>query len=143
MTCFLFIVFFAPNRSVLLVGQILLGFEWGIVSTHSQYTNKHLANSLHSLLQQHRPMPQRCFHCNCACTSRATPTCASSSANSYQAEFFEDLSTEQINGDTAFLTASDCHSVDTDPTLLISVALQWFWPLWLIPTIYFAPESPW
>lgn len=32
MTCFIFIVFFAPNKPVLLVGQILLGFEWGIVS---------------------------------------------------------------------------------------------------------------
>lgn len=32
MTCFLFIVFFAPSKEVLLVGQILLGFEWGIVS---------------------------------------------------------------------------------------------------------------
>lgn len=28
MTCFLFIVFFAPNKPVLLVGEILLGFEW-------------------------------------------------------------------------------------------------------------------
>ena len=28
MTCFLFIVFFAPNLPVLLVGEILLGFEW-------------------------------------------------------------------------------------------------------------------
>ena len=32
MTCFLFIVFFAPSKEVLLVGEILLGFEWGIVS---------------------------------------------------------------------------------------------------------------
>ncbi|KAJ5464404.1 uncharacterized protein N7458_000090 [Penicillium daleae] len=33
MTCFLFIVFFAPNKEVLLVGEILLGFEWGIFAT--------------------------------------------------------------------------------------------------------------
>lgn len=32
-TCFLFIVFFAPTKEVLLVGQILLGFEWGIFAT--------------------------------------------------------------------------------------------------------------
>ena len=25
----------------------------------------------------------------------------------------------------------------------IPYALQWFWPLWLIPLIWFAPESPW
>ena len=31
MTCFLFIVFFAPDKPVLLAGEILLGFEWGIV----------------------------------------------------------------------------------------------------------------
>ena len=33
MTCFLFIVFFAPNKQVLLAGEILLGFEWGIFAT--------------------------------------------------------------------------------------------------------------
>jgi hypothetical protein len=32
MSCFLFIVFFAPSKEVLLVGEILLGIEWGIVS---------------------------------------------------------------------------------------------------------------
>ena len=32
MTCFLFIVFFAPSKQVLLVGELLLGLEWGIVS---------------------------------------------------------------------------------------------------------------
>jgi SP family general alpha glucoside:H+ symporter-like MFS transporter len=25
----------------------------------------------------------------------------------------------------------------------IPFAIQWFWPLWLIPVIWFAPESPW
>ncbi|KAI6360735.1 hypothetical protein MCOR25_006685 [Pyricularia grisea] len=25
----------------------------------------------------------------------------------------------------------------------IPFALQWFWPMWLIPLLYFAPESPW
>ncbi len=35
MTCFLFIVFFAPSKEVLLVGELLLGFEWGIVSCTS------------------------------------------------------------------------------------------------------------
>lgn len=35
LTCFLFIVFFAPSKPVLLVGEILLGFEFGIVSTDS------------------------------------------------------------------------------------------------------------
>ena len=31
MSCFLFIVFFAPNKPDLLVGEILLSFEWGIL----------------------------------------------------------------------------------------------------------------
>lgn len=25
----------------------------------------------------------------------------------------------------------------------IPFAIQWFWPLWLVPVIWFAPESPW
>ncbi|KAK7967966.1 Major facilitator superfamily domain- general substrate transporter [Apiospora aurea] len=33
LNCFLFIVFFAPNRSVLLVGQILCGLCWGVFAT--------------------------------------------------------------------------------------------------------------
>lgn len=33
MTCFIFIVFFAPSKPVLLVGELLCGFEWGIVGT--------------------------------------------------------------------------------------------------------------
>lgn len=36
MTCFLFIIFFAPNKEVLLVGELLLGFEWGIVCIYFQ-----------------------------------------------------------------------------------------------------------
>lgn len=33
MSCFLFILFFAESKPQLLVGEILLGFEWGIVSS--------------------------------------------------------------------------------------------------------------
>ncbi|KAK8065125.1 hypothetical protein PG997_011872 [Apiospora hydei] len=33
LNCFLFVVFFAPNRSVLLVGQILCGLCWGVFAT--------------------------------------------------------------------------------------------------------------
>ena len=42
MTCFLFIIFFAPNKPVLLVGEIMLGFEWvsGFVSTARNSTDQ-------------------------------------------------------------------------------------------------------
>ncbi|PNP44994.1 hypothetical protein TGAM01_v206311 [Trichoderma gamsii] len=33
LTCFIFIVFFAPNNKVLLVGEFLCGFPWGIFAT--------------------------------------------------------------------------------------------------------------
>jgi SP family general alpha glucoside:H+ symporter-like MFS transporter len=33
LSCFLFIVFFAPSKPVLLVGEILCGFPWGIFAT--------------------------------------------------------------------------------------------------------------
>ena len=29
----MFIVFFAPNKTTLVVGELMLGFEWGIVRT--------------------------------------------------------------------------------------------------------------
>lgn len=35
LTAFLFIVFFAPNVTVLLVGEILCGFPWGVFATSS------------------------------------------------------------------------------------------------------------
>lgn len=33
MSCFLFIPFFAPNLPILVVGQVLNGFPWGIFAT--------------------------------------------------------------------------------------------------------------
>ncbi|KAK1238743.1 hypothetical protein MKX07_004319 [Trichoderma sp. CBMAI-0711] len=33
LSCFVFIVFFAPNTTVLLVGELLCGFPWGIFAT--------------------------------------------------------------------------------------------------------------
>lgn len=33
LNCFLFVVFFAPNRGVLLAGQILCGLCWGVFAT--------------------------------------------------------------------------------------------------------------
>lgn len=33
LSCFIFIVFFAPNIQVLLVGQLLCGFPWGVFAT--------------------------------------------------------------------------------------------------------------
>lgn len=62
MTCFLFIVFFAPNKEVLLVGEILLGLEWGIVS---------LSFSCQVLALTNLPV---CDHCSGICLgSSSTP----------------------------------------------------------------------
>lgn len=54
MSCFLFIVFFAPNKPVLLVGELLLGFEWGIVSfTHLPIVNRRQLTDLLPLVRHH------------------------------------------------------------------------------------------
>lgn len=71
MTCFLFIVFFAPNKPVLLVGEILLGFEWGIVSTVSSRSSGNLPSDWTiSLLPQLLLTHPRCFLSNCVSTSQ-------------------------------------------------------------------------
>lgn len=47
MTCFLFIVFFAPSKGVLLAGEFLLGFEWGIVSIDPRSASQNAQLTLH------------------------------------------------------------------------------------------------
>jgi MFS transporter, SP family, general alpha glucoside:H+ symporter len=36
-----------------------------------------------------------------------------------------------------------CVSISDQWGYRIPYALQWAWPIWLIPLIYFSPESPW
>jgi MFS transporter, SP family, general alpha glucoside:H+ symporter len=108
MTCFLFIVFFAPSKPVLLVGQILLGFEWGIFATTSPaYASEVLPTKLRVYMTSWTNM---CF---------------------ILGQF---ISAGVLRG---FVHREDQWGYR------IPYALQWFWPLWLIPVIWFAPESPW
>ena len=55
MSCFLFIVFFAPSKEVLLVGEILLGFEWGIVSRKRFSMTIVVPLLTHTAVRHHRP----------------------------------------------------------------------------------------
>ena len=107
MTCFLFIVFFAPSKQVLLAGEILLGFEWGIFATTAPaYASEVLPLQLRVYFTSYTNM---CFIIG------------------------QFLSGGVLRGLV--------HRQD-QWGYRIPFALQWFWPLLLIPTILFAPESP-
>ncbi|KIW14591.1 hypothetical protein PV08_07375 [Exophiala spinifera] len=107
MSCFLFIVFFAPSKPVLLVGQILLGFEWGIFATTAPaYASEVLPIQLRVYFTSWTNM---CF----------------------------------IIGQ--LISAGVLRGMVHDSSVWgykVPYALQWMWPVFLIPLIYFAPESP-
>ena len=125
MSCFLFIVFFAPNKPVLLVGEILLGFEWGIVSP-----NSHPAHGQPlTMLQFATTAP--------AYASEVLPLSLRVYFTSYTNMCFiigQLLSGGVLRG---LVGRQDQWGYR------IPFALQWFWPLVLMPIIFFAPESPW
>ena len=120
MTCFLFIVFFAPSKQVLLVGEILLGFEWGIVSLSVDKDDVRITDLGPSLplLLLHTPLKFSLF--SSVCISPHTPTCVLSLGNLSREVSCEDSSPEQTNGVTgflllsvslnSFLISSSCHS---------------------------------
>lgn len=124
MTCFLFIVFFAPNKPVLLVGEILLGFEWGIVSTafilnDSATNRKQFATTAPAYASEVLPLQLRVYF------------------TSYTNMCF-------IIGQ--FLSAGVLRGLVNRQDqwgYRIPFAIQWFWPCLLTPLIWFAPESPW
>lgn len=124
MTCFLFIVFFAPNKPVLLVGEILLGFEWGIVSKivgHKRFTlmKTQFATTAPAYASEVLPLQLRVYF------------------TSYTNMCFiigQFLSTAVLRG---LIGCEDQWGYR------IPFAIQWIWPCFLIPLIYFAPESPW
>ncbi|KAF5009982.1 hypothetical protein FDECE_3843 [Fusarium decemcellulare] len=59
LSCFIFIVFFSPNTTVLLVGQILCGLPWGIFATTAPaYASEVLPMSLRVYLTSYSNM---CF----------------------------------------------------------------------------------
>lgn len=108
MSCFLFILFFAPTKQVLLVAELLLGFEWGIFATTAPaYASEVLPLQLRVYFTSWTNM---CFILG------------------------QLISSGVLRG---FVNRFDQWGYR------IPLAIQWIWPLFLIPTIYFAPESPW
>lgn len=126
MSCFLFILFFAPNKGVLLAGEILLGFEWGIVSRldfrrsdGEILTESQFATTAPAYASEVLPVQLRVYF------------------TSYTNMCFiigQLISAGVLRG---LVSRQD------DWGYRIPFAIQWFWPLILIPTIWFAPESPW
>ena len=108
MSCVLFIPFFAPSLPVLLVGQILNGFPWGVFATTAPcYASEVLPTALRTYMTSYTNM---CFIIG------------------------QLISAGVLKG---FSTRQD------EWGYRIPFALQWVWPIFLIPAICFAPESPW
>lgn len=108
LSCFIFIVFFAPSLAVLAVGEVLCGMPWGILATTSPaYASEVLPPSLRTYLTSWTNM---CF----------------------------------ILGQLVSAGVLKGLSTRTDEWgYRIPFALQWVWPCFLIPLVYFSPESPW
>ncbi|KAL2209535.1 sugar transporter [Sarocladium strictum] len=108
LSCFIFIVFFAPNTTVLLVGQILCGLPWGIFATTAPaYASEVLPMTLRVYMTSWTNM---CF----------------------------------IIGQ--LISAGVLSSLVNNPTkwaYKIPFAIQWVWPVLLIPVLFFAPDTPW
>nr|AOC89493.1 hypothetical protein FGSG_00070 [Fusarium vorosii] len=108
LTAFIFITFFAPNTTVLLVGQLLCGLPWGVFATTAPaYASEVLPMSLRVYMTSWTNM---CF----------------------------------IIGQ--LISAGVMAGLVNTPApwaYRIPFALQWFWPVILIPTLCFAPDTPW
>lgn len=108
LSCFLTIVFFAPNIQTLMIGSFLCGFPFGIfASTAPAYASEVL------------PLPLRVYF------TSYTNMC-------------------WIIGQLiAAVVLAELVTVESSWGYRIPFALQWIWPAFLIPTLFFAPESPW
>lgn len=107
LSCFLFIVFFATSKGMLLGGEILCGLPWGIFATTAPaYASEILPLQLRVYFTSYTNM---CF-----------------------------IMGQLISGGVlrGLINRTDNWG------WRIPFALQWFWPLILIPMIWFAPESP-
>ncbi len=108
LTCAIFVVFFAPSLPVLVVGEILCGFPWGILATTAPaYASEVLPMQLRTYMTSYTNM---CFILGQLISAGVLKGLASrEDAWGYKIPF----------------------------------ALQWVWPVFLIPLIYISPESPW
>ena len=108
MTLAVFVVFFAPNLPVLMVGEILCGFPWGALATSAPaYASEVLPTALRTYMTSYTNM---CFILG------------------------QLISSGVLKG---LVTRED------EWGYKIPFALQWIWPIFLIPAVYLAPESPW
>ncbi|KAL7903933.1 general alpha-glucoside permease [Trichoderma velutinum] len=108
LSCFIFIVFFSPNLQTLVVGEILCGIPWGILSTTSPaYASEVLPNALRVYLTSYTNM---CFIIG----------------QLISAGVIKGLSTREDQWGYR-----------------LPFAMQWVWPIFLIPLSYMSPESPW
>ncbi|KAH6953617.1 hypothetical protein HG530_013018 [Fusarium avenaceum] len=104
----IFVVFFAPSLTVLVVGEILCGFPWGVLATTAPaYASEVLPTSLRTYMTSYTNM---CFIIG----------------QLISAGVLKGLSTR----------------VD-EWGYKIPFAIQWIWPVFLIPLIWMSPESPW
>ncbi|KAK3192262.1 hypothetical protein K4F52_001475 [Lecanicillium sp. MT-2017a] len=108
LTAFIFVVFFAPNLPVLVVGEILCGVPWGILATTSPaYASEVLPLQLRTYMTSYTNM---CFIIGQLISAGVLKGLASRTDEwGYKIPF----------------------------------ALQWAWPVFLIPLIWMSPESPW
>lgn len=108
LTAFIFVVFFAPNLTTLVVGEILCGFPWGILATTAPaYASEVLPIALRTYMTSYTNM---CFIIG------------------------QLISAGVLKG---------LSSREDEWGYKIPFALQWIWPVFLIPLIYMSPESPW
>ncbi|KAK2609168.1 hypothetical protein QQS21_002250 [Conoideocrella luteorostrata] len=108
LSAFIFVVFFAPNLTTLVIGEILCGFPWGILATTAPaYASEVLPMALRTYLTSYTNM---CFIIG----------------QLISAGVLKGLSTRE-----------------DEWGYKIPFALQWIWPIFLAPLIYYSPESPW
>ncbi|KAJ5611046.1 general alpha-glucoside permease [Penicillium lagena] len=104
----IFIPFFAPNLTVLLIGEFLLGIPWATLATCAiSYASEVLPPSIRTYLTSYTNM---CF----------------------------------VMGQLIAAGVIKGLSNHTSQwAYRIPFAIQWVWPVFLIPLVYMAPESPW
>lgn len=108
LAAFIFVVFFAPNLTTLVVGEILCGLPWGILATTAPaYASEVLPIALRTYMTSYTNM---CFIIG------------------------QLISAGVLKG---------LSSREDEWGYKIPFALQWIWPIFLIPLIYKSPESPW
>ncbi|KAK9366859.1 general substrate transporter [Lipomyces kononenkoae] len=108
LSCFIFMTFFAPNITILCVGELMCGLPWGVfASAAPAYASEVLPLSLRVYLTTYTNM---CF-----------------------------IIGQLIAAGILYSLVS----LDTEWSYRIPFALQWAWPAFLIPLLFFAPESPW